>query len=116
MTFVLIEPDGAVVPLNGATPVTVVAAPAAGVIRTVISVRLHNADTAVVTVTLNRDGGTPRSIAKTTALAADADWQPVNKDAVVIIDDTTSLKMVMSGAPATTNPNVDVAWIDRVPN
>lgn len=117
MTFVIIEPAGDVVALNGATPVVVVDTPDAGITRTVLSVRLHNSDTAAVDVTLVRNNGVSDfEIAKVTALAAGSDWHPVNRDAVIITDDATTLKMVMSGAPATTNPNVDVAWVDRVPN
>jgi hypothetical protein len=97
--------------LNGTTPVDIVAAPAASTQRLVRSVTFFNRDTAVVTITLRLDdGGTERVLDKQ-AVQPDEAW--VYAVAQVLDTATKKLEAVMSGAPATTNPDFSATWADK---
>lgn len=56
--------------LNSTTPVTIVAAPAAGTLRTVTEISILNIDTADIALTVQVDGGTARHIAKAKTIDA----------------------------------------------
>lgn len=101
--------------LNGATPVTVVAAPAASTVRVVLAIRLNNTDTAAITPSLSKDiSATAVQVAKEPGLAVDDTWIPVSRDKPMFLSATTeSLKMVLSGAAATVNPYCVAEWLDR---
>lgn len=99
--------------LNGATPVTLVAAPGAGVERVIPEkgLSVFNRDTASVTVTISKvsSGGT-RTI-DTVILAT---GEKYSNDTKIVLDATTdSITAVMSGAAATTNPDYVCSWGDQ---
>lgn len=97
--------------LNGATPVDIVAAPAASVQRAVRNVTFFNRDTAAVTITLRLDdGGTERVLDKQTVQPDEA-W--VYSVLQVLDADDKKLEAVMSGAAATTNPDFSASWADK---
>jgi hypothetical protein len=109
-----LTPGSSRTPLNGATPVTVVAAPGVGVHRHILHIHTSNIDTAAVTVTLRRNiGGTSRQFRKRTGLAVDGEWTPIDKDHPVIITGTDTIEGLMAGAAATTNPDIHAEWIDK---
>jgi hypothetical protein len=112
---VTITPGQTRIDLNGATAVVAVAAPAAATVRTVLSLRVFNLDSAVVTVTLQTNvGGTKKTIEKVTGLVVDGVWRPIDRDHIVVLNGTTqSLELFLAGAPAATNPHAEAAWIDR---
>ncbi len=100
--------------LNGVTHVAVVSAPAAGVKRIVLSVRVYNRDAVDQTPTLVSDvSATEREIEKRTALVPGAVWKPINRDDPYVLDAVTkSLEMFMAGAVNTTNPVCHANGID----
>lgn len=110
-----ITADGTQGSLNGVTAVTVAAAPGAGVTRVVRFLSVHNKDTTDVVVTLYKTvSGTDYIIDKQPGLAADQTWRPIrDKDVFVIKGTTESLRVVMSGAPATTQPQYTTCWVDK---
>lgn len=112
-----ITPGATRVDLNGATAVTAVAAPASGVFRTVLALRVFNLDTAAVTITLQKNiGGTKKTIEKITGLAADGVWRPIDRDHIAnLVATNESLEVFLAGAPATTNPTSQAEWIDKTP-
>jgi hypothetical protein len=100
--------DGA---LNGVTAVDVVPAPASGHTFISRSIVICNKDTAAVTVTLNLINGanTRRLIKQTLDIDATLVFETiVNLDAT-----TKKIQAVLSGAPATTNPDFVAAYADR---
>lgn len=101
--------------LNGATPVTVVSSPGAGVTRTVLALRMTNIDTAAVTVTLKKSiAATSKQVDKVTGAAVNFVWLPITRDKIMHLVATNELfEMVMSGAAATTNPEVVADFLDR---
>jgi hypothetical protein len=102
--------------LNGATPVTVVAAPAASTVRVVLAIRLNNTDTAAITPSLTKDiSGTAVQAEKEIGLAVGDTWRPVNKEKgyMFLTATTHSLLMVLGGAAATANPYCVAEWLDR---
>ena len=100
--------------LNGTTPVTIVAAPGAGVQRTVRSVRFANIDTAAVTIRVRKTvAGTPYEFDSVTGLVVDGKFWPLSNDDVLNLTATDqSLTAVMGGAAATTNPSFEASYID----
>ena len=110
-----ITPGDAHGSLNGATAVTVVAAPGASTTRAVRQLYVFNRDTADVLVTLYKTvSGTDYYVDRQPALPPGQAWRVIDGDDVLLINGTTeSLRVVMSGAPATTNPNYVASWIDR---
>lgn len=97
--------------LNGTTPVTLVAAPAASTQRIVRKIRIHNRDSAAVTVTIRYlDGATTRQIAK---VIIPVDGSYVHDDTEVLDDTDDSITALMGGAAATTNPDFVATWADE---
>lgn len=83
--------------LNGASPVTLVAAPAASTRRIIKTVYIENKDTAAVTITVTyNNNGTLRTIAKVTLQVADT-W---STDGTT--DSTGALKQTMGTVSLTT--------------
>jgi hypothetical protein len=111
-----ITPGSTRTSLNGTTPVTIVAAPAASTYRIVLAVRMTNIDTAAVTVTLKKSiAATSKQVDKVTGAAVNFVWTPVTRDKLMVLAATNELlEMVMSGAAATTNPEVVVEFVDKV--
>lgn len=103
--------------LNGTTPVTLVAAPAGTTghtARIVRSIIIHNADTAAVTVTIRYVSATGTRKQYTRTLAVAGDFTFGAKGEVIVLDATTkSITAVMSGAPATTQPDFSTSWLDQ---
>lgn len=99
--------DGA---LNGVNSVNIVAAPGAGVARTVRLISIYNADTAAVTVSLRfTHGANSRLLAKATLAIGES----LIYDEAVVLDDTDkSVTALMSGAAATTNPDFVSGYAD----
>lgn len=100
MAFSVSGSDGT---LNGVTPVTLVAAPGAGVERIVKTITVQNRDTAVVAFTLRKvSAGGTRQIWS-------GDLDPgdtfIWNDPIVLEATTSSITGVMGGAAATTNPD-----------
>lgn len=96
--------------LNGATPVTVVAAPAAATQRIVRKVNISNKDTAAVTVTLSKNKAA--TLRELTQVILDVGDTLVYDDVIVLDDTDESVEAVMSGAAATTNPDYDSSYAD----
>lgn len=97
MAFVTGGDDGQT---NGATPVTVVASPAAATRRIVKSITVKNRDTAAITVTLRKvSAGGTRELCD---VALGVDELLVWDDVVVLAATTDSVTLVLGGAVATT--------------
>ena len=107
MAFTLGANDGA---LNGTTEVTLVAAPGAGVKRTVQMIAIYNADTAAVTLTVQYDhGGTDRIMYKVTLAVGET----LEIGGPLVLDDTDKLiEAKLGDAAATTNPSFVAAYGD----
>jgi hypothetical protein len=101
--------------LNGATPVVVVAAPGASTQRVVRTISVHNRDSAAVTITLNKiKAASTYRINKIINLGVDGTWSPVNDAVMATLDATDeTIEMVMSGAPATANPDFHITALDN---
>lgn len=101
--------------LDGATPVEVVGAPAAGHTHTVRALSVFNRDTADVTVTLYKTtGGMDFYVDKREDLAPGEAWRPIDGSDIFVLDDIDqSLRVVMSGAAATTDPDFTASFLDR---
>lgn len=99
--------------LNGTTPVTVITAPTGADQIGNKLITIHNGDTAVVTVTLNKvsAGGTRQ------LWSGDLDvGDTLLFDDVLILDATTdSVTAVMSAAAATTDPDFTSSYIVNTP-
>jgi hypothetical protein len=112
----VVTPGSSRTPLNGATPVTVVAAPGAGVYRHVISVRYAQIDSAARNLFLRRNiGGAVRVVEQVLGQAAGSTWRPVDRERPIILSGTDTLEGV-ADAVATTNPDVHAEWLDFRPN
>jgi hypothetical protein len=109
MSFIEISSDGT---LNGTTPVTLVAAPAANTRRIVKNVTIQNRDTASVTLTLNYvNGASTRQIASMTLQVGDS--LVCGEEDFYVLDTTSkSITAVLSASPATTNPDYCVTYAD----
>lgn len=109
MAFDVAGDDGV---LNGVTPVTLVAAPGAGVERTIPEkgISVYNADTATVTLSVRKvSAGGTRVIDTVTLLTG----EKYSNDTKIVLDAATdSVTAVLSGAPATTQPDWCVSWGD----
>ena len=107
MAFTLGANDGA---LNGTTEVTLVAAPGAGVVRTVQTIFIYNCDTAAVTVTVQYDnGGTDRIMLKATLAVGET----LRLDGPIVLDETdTLIEAKLAGAVAATNPSFVASYGD----
>lgn len=90
--------------LNGTTPVSLVTAPAGGERRVIRSAKICNKDTAAVTVDVYKDkNGTAYRIIQLTMAVGDT--LILDEGDIEVLDATDeTLKAVMSGAAATTNP------------
>lgn len=111
MAISTFTPGGNETDANGTTHVTAVASPAASTQRLVSSVKLHNVDTAAVdaSIIVNK-GGTRRTLARNAALAVNATLELRD----VVLDATDeSIEVVLGGAPTTTNPTVQSAFVDK---
>ena len=104
-------PGGSDGTLNGATEVTLVAAPAASTVRVCKCVTIQNRDTATVTLTLRKvsGGGTRQLWSGTLAVGDTLIWD----DPVMLADTSSSVRAVMSGAATTTNPDWTASWFDN---
>lgn len=96
--------------LNSTTEVVLVAAPGASVRRVIVTLEIHNRDTAPVTLTVRyKDGGTTRQIRKVTLASLDT-YQLSGR---YVLDTTSkSITAVLSGAPATTQPDFVATYGD----
>jgi hypothetical protein len=101
--------------LNGTTAVELVPAPGAGVVRTILSLRIFNADNAVVTATLRKKiSGTNYALDYRDSLPVNETWFPIDADNKVMLTATTqSLTAILAGAKSTADPSFEVCWIDR---
>jgi hypothetical protein len=98
--------------LNGTTPVTLVASPAASIQRIVKALTIQNRDTAAVTVTVRFvNGANTRQICVIT-LAVNDQIIFGEEDYLVLDATNKSITAVMSGAPATTNPDFVAHYAD----
>ncbi len=97
---------------NGATPVTMLSAPAASTQRVVPrnGINFYNADSASVTVTYQKNKGGTITILKTAIIATLVyDSYP----GVIVLDATNeSLEIVLAGAVATVQPYWDVSALE----
>ena len=100
--------------LNGATPVEIVASPAAGFVRRVDSIRIAQIDTAAVTIRIRKTvaGPTNYEFDSAVALATDSKFDPVDGQSIVRLAAGESITAVMGGAAATTNPTWVASWVD----
>lgn len=100
--------------LNGTTAVVLVAAPAAGFVRVVDSIRMTNIDSAAVTIRVRKTVAGPVDYEFDSAitLAVDAKFDPVGGDNVVRLAVDESITAVMGGAAATTDPSWVASWVD----
>lgn len=107
MAFTPGSNDGA---LNGATPVTLVAAPGAGVVRQVHWISITNKDSAAVTLTLNLiNGASTRRLLK---IIMAVDDNLLWNDNIILDATDESVEAVLSGAAASTNPDFVASYGD----
>lgn len=98
--------------MNGATPVTVAAAPSGTTKRVVTDIAIYNADTAAVTLTVRLvSSGNNRKI-WSGSLAIGATWQ---FRGTKVLDVNKRIEALLSGAAATTNPDFTADWADHTP-
>ena len=104
--------SGAPVNFNGATWVTVVAAPATGKQREVLGLQVKNLDTADHTFSLRKNrNGTFHQLWPDRVIATGLTAQVL--DAPIVLDaDTDSLEMKIEGAHSVTAPAVDRAFFE----
>lgn len=97
--------------LNGTTPVTLVPAPGASDQHVLLSITIHNVDTAVVTVSIRKvSAGGTRIITRKDLNPEDT--LVLGTDERIVLDATTdSITAVMSAAAATTNPDWTSSWL-----
>lgn len=106
-------PGGQETAFNGATPVTLLTAPAAATRRVVPrnGLKIHNRDTARVTLTLRKLKGASTFVLKIVDLDPNDDWF---YDGVIVLDATDeSVTALLGGAVTTTNPDADVAYLEH---
>lgn len=96
--------------LNGATPVTLVAAPASSTTRTIRNITIQNRDTVANTITVRYvDGANTRQIWSGSLGIGNT----LIIDEVYILDTTSkSITAVMAGAATTTNPDFTSHYAD----
>lgn len=111
MAISTFTPGGNEVDTNGATHVTVVAAPAAGTQRIVSSVKIHNGDTATVDAQIIiSTGGTRRILARNSSLVIDGTLEVRD----IVLDATNKLiEVVLGGAHDTVAPVAQAAYVDK---
>jgi hypothetical protein len=97
--------------LNGTTPVTIVAAPGASTSRDVRFVNIYNADTAAVTIALRYlNTAATRVLWKITLQPGES----VKDETLPVLDTVNkSITAIMSGAPATTQPDFVATYGDE---
>ncbi len=96
--------------LNGTTPVTVIAAPGAGVRRIPRVISIVNTDIAAVTVTLKLVNGSNSRVLYSVQLQV---GDKLNFDDPIVLDaPNKSITAVMSGAATTTNPDWTATYGD----
>lgn len=99
--------------LNGVTPVTIIAAPAGTDTIANKLITIQNRDTAAVNVTLNKvSAGGTRQLWKGDLDVGDT---LLFDDVVMLADVNSSITAVMSGAPATTQPDFTSSIIVNTP-
>ena len=110
MDFVEGSNDGV---LNGASEITLVAAPTSGVRRIVRSINIANTDTAnVVLSVLLKNSTNERTIWKGTLTDGDT-WQFGEAGDTLVLDSTSkSVVAFLSAAPATNNPEFSASYGD----
>ena len=100
---------------NGATDVTILAAPAASTSRTIPAggIVIANLDTATVNVTLQiNDNGTDRELYPDIEILPDDTW--TNQKSVHVLDATTqTLEIYLSGAVAANEISISVTYRDE---
>lgn len=101
--------------MSGTTPVDLVPSPAGSAKRVVNSVIVYNADTAAVTLTVrktNTTGPTHRVIDKVTLQPGESYHFGVDGERAVLDGTTKKITGLLSGAPATTQPDWSSSWGD----
>lgn len=100
---------------NGSTPVDVVSSPGSGHTFDVRNIVVCNKDTAQIVVTLNLIDSAGSTTTRLTKVTLDVDAS-LEYDSIVSLDTTTKkIQMVMSGAPATTQPDWSANYGDTGP-
>lgn len=107
-TFTEGSNDGA---MNGTTPVTLVAAPAASTRRIVKWFQISNRDTAAVTLTVRFLNGASTRVLVSAMTLAVGDTLVWN-DGLVLDTTAKSITALLSGAAATTNPDFVASFGD----
>lgn len=111
--------NGATTPftLNGVTWVDIVAAPAAGTTRSVLFVRIYNADTASVEFELRIDvSGTPTQfdgIEAGRGTPSGDRWTPITRDTVIDLSSSQKLQARIRAAPAANQPTGIASYVDK---
>lgn len=96
---------------NDTTDTTVVAAPAASTQRLISSIKVHNTDTAVATVTIKKaKAASEWPVHTETALAVNGNFEV--RDLVLDATDET-IEIVLSGAVSTNQLNVVSTYADK---
>lgn len=96
---------------NDTTDTTVVAAPAASTQRIISSIKVHNTDTAVATITIKKAKGASEWLLHTeTALAVSGNFEV--RDIVLDATDET-VEVVLSGAVTTNQLDVVSTYADK---
>lgn len=105
-------PVGIEAVLNGTTNVTVLAAPGAATQRTLAKegITVHNKDTAGLTLIFEKLKGASAYEIDTVTLDPDETYTNPGQQCLDATDE--SLRMRLSGAPATTNPDVTGAALE----
>ena len=96
--------------LNGTSEVTVVAAPGAGVMRTVRNINVYNADNAAITLYLKYvHGASKRTLAKVTVGVGETF---IYEEALILDDTDKSIIALLGGAKSSTDPDFMTAYAD----
>lgn len=96
---------------NDTTDTTIVAAPAASAQRIISSIKVHNTDTAVATITIKKAKGASQWLIHTEAsLAVNGSFEV--KDIVLDATDET-MEIVLGGAVTTNQLDVVSTYVDK---
>ena len=98
--------------LAGITSVILISPPAASTRRVVKHITISNQDTAVVTLTVRKTHGVNVRVIWEGQLEPNYTWIFGDGDVLVLDDIDQSVTAVLSGAPATTQPDFTASWGD----
>lgn len=109
MSFATKSNDGST---NNTTAVTVVAAPSAGVRRTVASITVYNADSANATVTIQLNNASTLRIIQKVVLEPGDNWNVLDNEKIVLDSTSKSVEIKLGGSISSAQLPFTAAYAD----